>query len=101
MGSGPEGDDVLKNTGGNLSLTITGPGPSFFLTHFHELQGPVSNGVEMRWSLVPPLVAVVISHDLSVDHQPLVGIDADAEQSRVGVNLQYVVSVYTFMTYVL
>jgi hypothetical protein len=60
--------------------------------HFHELQRPVGDGVEMRWSFVPPLVAVVISHDLSVDHQPLVGIDADAEESRVGVNLEYVVS---------
>ena len=32
------------------------------------------------------------SHDGSVHHQPLVGVDTDAEETRVGVNLENLVA---------
>jgi len=42
----------------------------------------------MRRCFVSSFVAVEISHDLSVDHQPFVRIDANAEQTRIGVDLK-------------
>ena len=64
---------------------------SIFLTHFHELECAVGDGVEMRGRFVASFVSVVISHDLRVDHEPLVRVDADAKKTRVRVNLQHVV----------
>ena len=46
----------------------------------------------MRGGFVPSLVAVIISHDLSVHHQPFVRIDTNAEKARISVNLQYLVA---------
>ena len=62
------------------------------LTHLEELQGSVSDGVQVGWGLVSPLVTVEGSHDGSVHHQPLVGVDTDTEQARVGVDLKNLVT---------
>jgi len=59
--------------------------------HFKKLQSAVSDGVQMRRSFISSLVAVEISHDWSVDHQPLVRVDTDAEQTRVSVDLQHLI----------
>merc|ERR1719282_444588 len=59
--------------------------------HFEKLQRAVSDGIQMRRSFIPSFVAVVISHNLSVDHQPFVGVDANAEQTGISVNLQHLI----------
>ena len=64
----------------------------YFLTHLEELQGSVSDGVQVGWGLVSPFVTVEGSHDGSVHHQPLVGVDTDTEQARVGVDLKNLVT---------
>jgi hypothetical protein len=46
----------------------------------------------MRRRLVPPLVPVEVPHDVSVHHQPFVGVDTDAEETRVGVDLEDLVT---------
>ena len=56
------------------------------------MESAVSDGVQVRRGLVPSLVTVEISHDGSVHHQPLVGIDTDAEKTRVGVDLKHLVA---------
>ena len=68
---------------------------SYSLTHLHELQSSVGDGVEMGWSFISPFVSVVVSHDLSVDHQPFVRIDANAEQTRICIDLEHGVSART------
>ena len=62
------------------------------LTHLEELQGSVSDGIQVRWGLVSSSVSVMGSHDGSVHHQPLVGVDTDTEETRVGVNLEDLVT---------
>ena len=37
-------------------------------------------------------VSVMGSHDGSVHHQPLVGVDTDTEQTRIGVDLKNLVA---------
>jgi hypothetical protein len=46
----------------------------------------------MRRSLVPSLVPVESSHDVGVDHEPLVRIDTDAKETGVSVNLKHLVT---------
>ena len=70
-----------------LSLSLS---PS--LTHLHELERAIGDGVEMRRCFVASFVAVVIAHDLRVDVQPLVGVDADAEEAGIRVDLQDLVA---------
>ena len=62
------------------------------LTHLGELQGSVSDGIQVRWGLVSSSVSVMGSHDGSVHHQPLVGVDTDAKETRVGVDLKDLVA---------
>ena len=40
----------------------------------------------MRWHLITPLEPVDSNSTLSVDREPLVGVDSDTEESGVGVN---------------
>ena len=70
-----------------LSLSLS---PS--LTHLHELERAIGDGVEMRRGFVASFVAVVIAHDLRVYVQPLVGVDADAEEAGIRVDLQDLVA---------
>lgn len=46
--------------------------------------GVISDGEDMRWHLIPSLSLVHIDNLLSIDRQPLVRIDSDTEESRVG-----------------
>ena len=62
------------------------------LTHLEELQGSVSDGVQVRWGLVSSSVSVMGSHDGSVHHQPFVRVDTDAKETRVSVNLENLVA---------
>merc|ERR1712002_669543 len=60
--------------------------------HLQELEGAVSDSVQVRWGFIPSLVAVKVSHDGSVHEQPFVRVDTDAEETRVGVNLKHLVT---------
>jgi hypothetical protein len=54
------------------------------LTSQHELIGVIRDGENVGWRLLA-LFASVGSHHLRVIHrQPLVGIDSDTEEARVG-----------------
>ena len=54
------------------------------LTCQHVLVGIVRDGEDVGWCLTP-LLAPVGSHHLRIVHrQPLVGIDGDTEEARVG-----------------
>ena len=44
------------------------------------------NGKDMGWHLVPPLGAVNTDSPHGVDGEPLVGVDGNAEETRVGVD---------------
>ena len=46
----------------------------------------------MRRNFIAPFVAEKVSHDLRVDVEPFVRVDADAEETRVGVDLQHQVA---------
>lgn len=46
--------------------------------------GPVSNGVDVRRHLVPPLVDVHLDRGLGVNREPLIGVDRHAEETGVG-----------------
>merc|ERR1719391_960587 len=87
---------VLQHLLGVLSLAGTrlagNEGRLMLVLHLEKLESAVSDGVQVRGRLVPPLVAVEGSHDGSVHHQPLVGVDTDAEQARVGVDLENLVT---------
>ena len=52
----------------------------------------VSDGVQMRRSVGASAISVMGSHDGSVDHQPLVRVDTDTEETRVGVDLENLVT---------
>ena len=46
--------------------------------------GIVGHREEMRRHLRPPFALELVDDGLAVDRQPLVGVDGDAEQARVG-----------------
>lgn len=50
----------------------------------HVMVSIVSNREDVRRHLIPPLALVQVDDFLGVDGQPLVGVDSDAEQARVG-----------------
>ena len=54
------------------------------LTLQHVRVGVVGDGEEMRRHLIAALAAVLVNDALTVDRQSLVGVDAYAEESRVG-----------------
>lgn len=54
------------------------------LTAQHVVVGVVSDGVDVRGGLGAPLPLVGRHHGCGVDGQPLVGVDGDAEEPRVG-----------------
>merc|ERR1739838_1017853 len=60
--------------------------------HLKELQSTVSDGVQMRWGLVSSSVSEMGSHDGSVHHQPFVRVDANTEETRIGVDLETLVT---------
>ena len=53
-------------------------------TREHVLVGIVRDGEDVRRSFTPLLSSIGNNHLLVVDWQPLVGVDSDAEQPRVG-----------------
>lgn len=54
------------------------------LTCQHVLIGVVRDGEDVRWGLAP-LLAPVGGHHFGIVHwQPLVGVDSDTEEARVG-----------------
>merc|ERR1719430_2020275 len=52
----------------------------------HVPVGSLSNGPEMGGALVPPLAEVDLAHPVGVEGVPLVGVDNNHEQTRVGVD---------------
>merc|ERR1711936_106993 len=60
--------------------------------HLKELQGTISDGIQVGWGLVSSSVSEMGSHDRSVHHQPFVRVDTDTEKTRIGVDLQDLVT---------
>lgn len=54
-----------------------------FLTNKHVPVGGVGNAEKMRWHFGPTLALVLLDDISRVDGQTTVGVDDDAEQSRV------------------
>ena len=48
--------------------------------------GALSNGKNMRGHLIPPLATVDANSPHGVDGEPLVGVDSNTEETRVGVD---------------
>ena len=48
--------------------------------------GALCNSKDVGWDFIPPLGTVDTDSSHGVDREPLVRVDRDAEQSRVGVN---------------
>ena len=49
--------------------------------------GPLSDGKDVGWDLVPPLATVQSDSSHCVDREAFVRVDGDTEETRVG--LQY------------
>merc|ERR1712198_86365 len=96
LGIGAVEGKVLQHLLRVLGLSGTGlagnQGRLVLVLHLEKLESTVSDGIQVRGRLVSPLVAVEGSHDGSVHHQPLVGVDTDAEQAGVGVDLENLVT---------
>merc|ERR1719193_200291 len=96
LGIGAVQGKVLQHLLGVLSLAGTRLSGNerrlMFVLHLEELQSSVSDGVQVGRGFVSPFVAVEGSHDGSVHHQPLVGVDTDTEQAGVGVDLENLVT---------
>merc|ERR1719383_219102 len=96
LGIGTVQGVVLQDLLGVLGLSSSGLASDqrrlMLVLHLQELEGAVSDGVQVGRGFIPSLVAVIISHDLSVHHQPLVRVDADAEKTGVGVDLEHLVA---------
>merc|ERR1719516_486608 len=96
LGIGAVQGKVLQHLLSVLSLAGSGLASNerrlMFVLHLEELQGSVSDDVQVRRGLISPLVTVEGSHDGSVHHQPLVRVDTDTEQARVGVDLKNLVT---------
>merc|ERR1719347_1089834 len=60
--------------------------------HLQKLESTVSDGVQVGRSVGTSAVSEMGSHDGSVHHQPLVRVDTDAEETRVGVDLEDLVA---------
>ena len=58
------------------------------LTDKHVAVGVVSDGEQMGRHLSPALALVLVDDVLGVDGQTPVGVDHDAEQTRVGLHMQ-------------
>merc|ERR1712042_108292 len=96
LGIGAVQSVVLKHLLGVLGLSgtrLTGNQRRLMLAlHFEQLKSAVSDSVQMRRSVGTSAVSVMGSHDGSVHHQPLVRVDTDAEETRVGVDLENLVT---------
>merc|ERR1711970_767160 len=60
--------------------------------HLKKLESTVSDGVQVRRSIGTSAVSEMGSHNGSVHHQPLVGVDTDTEETRIGVDLENLVT---------
>ena len=60
----------------------------FRLTDEHASVGVVGDGEQMGRHLGPALALVLMYDVLGVDWQTSVGVDHDAEQTRVGLHMQ-------------
>merc|ERR1712012_696277 len=58
----------------------------------HALVSSLSNGEDVRPALIPPLANVQLHGAEGVDGEPLVGVDGDTEETRVGVDELVLVS---------
>lgn len=58
--------------------------PRASLTAQHVVVGVVGDGVDVRRCLRAPLALVGCHHGRRVHGQPLVGVDGDTEEARVG-----------------
>ena len=52
----------------------------------HVTVGSLRDGPQMRWDFIPPLAQVQLDHSWGVDGEPLVRVDDNAEEARVGVD---------------
>merc|ERR1719412_306673 len=55
-------------------------------SNHHALVGALGNGKDMGRALVPPLAHVQLHGAEGVDREPLVGVDGNTEEARVGVD---------------
>jgi hypothetical protein len=53
------------------------------LTGQHVNVGTVRNGEDMGWDFITPLATVQLGAAVGVDGEALVGVDSDAEKTRV------------------
>merc|ERR1719308_742177 len=87
---------VLEHLLGVLGLSGSGltsnEGRLMLALHLEKLESTVSDGVQVRRSVGTSAVSVMGSHDGSVHHQPLVRVDTDTEETRVGVDLENLVT---------
>ena len=56
------------------------------------MESTVSDGVQVGRSVGTSAVSEMGSHDGSVHHQPLVGVDTDTEETGIGVDLENLVA---------
>ena len=56
------------------------------LTHAHGMVGALSNSKDVRRDFITPLQPIYANSSLSVDWEPSVWVDSNAEKSRIGVD---------------
>merc|ERR1712142_465000 len=87
---------ILEHLLGVLGLSGTGLAGNqrrlMLALHLQKLESTVSDGVQVRRSVGTSAVSEMGSHDGSVHHQPLVGVDTDTEETRIGVDLENLVA---------
>jgi hypothetical protein len=55
------------------------------------LIGALSNTKDVGWALIPSLANINFHCSLGIDGEPLIGIDGNAEEARVGIDEQVLV----------
>merc|ERR1719348_2488421 len=96
LGIGAVQGVVLQDLLGVLGLSGAGftgnKGRLMLALHLEKLKSTVSGGVQVGRSVSTSAVSEMGSHDGSVHHQPLVGVDTDTEETRIGVDLENLVA---------
>merc|ERR1712073_284192 len=83
---GEVGDDLLGVLGLSGSRLSSNQDGLVGASVHHALVGALSDGEDMGPALVPPLADVQLHGSEGVDGEPLVGVDGDTEEARVGVD---------------
>merc|ERR1712045_366639 len=90
--SGEVGNDLLGVLGLSGTRLSSDKNGLVAASVVHALVGSLSDGENMGRALVPPLADVQLHGAEGVDGEPLVGVDGDTEETRVGVDQLVLVS---------